>query len=142
LKLLGVLLESHVPLLLLLDAFLVCLEHLKQILDFFNLCFGIRVDNLSEVLHEAEISSHGVGQASQLAQLWDERHLVTSLAIFVDKQRLIGISDVFIVASLVVLSVASWCTILIESSFWTLSKVNSVDLVRLLVVLCHDGSAR
>lgn len=130
------------PLLLLLNALLVSLEYLEQILDFFDLCLGIRVDNLGEVLHEAEVSSHGVGQASQLAQLWDERHLVTSLAIFVDKQRLIGISDVFIVASFVVLSVASRCTILVESSFRTLCKVNSVDLVSLLVVLSHDSGAR
>lgn len=129
------------PLLLLLNAFLVSLEHLKQILDLFDLCFGISVDNLGEVLHEAEVSSHGVGQASQLAQLWDERHLVTSLAVFVDKQRLIGISDVFIVASFVVLSVASRCTILVEGGFWTLSKVNSVDLISLLVVLSHDSGA-
>jgi len=130
------------PLLLLLDALLVSLEYLKQILDFFDLCFGISVDNLGEVLHEAEVSSHGVGQASQLAQLWDERHLVTSLAIFVDEKRLVGISDVFIVASFVVLSVASGCTVLVECGFRTLCKVNSVDLVRLLVVLCHDCSAR
>lgn len=130
------------PLLLLFNALLISPEYFEQILDFFDLCLGIRVDNLGEVLHEAEVSSHGVGQASQLAQLWDERHLVTSLAIFVDKQRLVGISDVFIVASFVVLSVASRCTILIESCFWTLSKVNSVDLVSLLIVLSHDSGAR
>jgi len=85
LKLLGVLLELHMPLLLLLNALLVSPEHLKQILDLFDLCFGISMNNLGEVLHEAEVSSHGVGQASQLAQLWDERHLVTSFAIFVDE---------------------------------------------------------
>jgi len=129
------------PLLLLLDALLVCLKYLKQILDFFDLCFGISVDNLGEVFHEAEVSSHGVGQASQLAQLWDERHLVTCLAIFVDKQRLVGISDVFIVASFVVFLVASRCAILVKCSRRTLCKVNSVDLVRLLVVLCDNCSA-
>jgi len=74
-----------VPLLLLLNAFLISLEHLEQILDLFDLCLGIRVDDLSKILHESEVSPHRVSQSSELAQLWNESDLISSLAIFVDK---------------------------------------------------------
>jgi len=55
------------PLFLLFNTFLIGLEHLEQILNLFDLCLGIRVDNLRKILHKSEVSSHGVSQSSKLA---------------------------------------------------------------------------
>lgn len=105
LELCGVVLELEMPQLLLLLAFGVGVEHLKQPTTLCNLAVSIGVHNLSEVLHEAEIGSHGICEPSHLAQLWQKCNLSPSLAVLVDEQRLVGLADFLIVAGLVVLLV-------------------------------------
>ena len=127
------------PQLLLLLALRVLLEVVHQVLDLLDLCIGISVDNLGKVFHETEIRSHGISKSSQLTELGNEGNLVSSASILVDVQRLIAVVDVFVVASLVVLSVACLSSVLVKGSLGTLSKVYTVNLVRLLVVTSDDS---
>lgn len=46
------------PQLLLLLALRVSVEDFKQVLAFIDLSVGIGVDDLSEVFHQSEVSSH------------------------------------------------------------------------------------
>jgi len=61
LQLLRILVEFQVPSSLLLLALLVVLEALHQVLDLLDLSFSVGVDNLGEILHEAEVSTHSIG---------------------------------------------------------------------------------
>ena len=56
-----VVVEFQVPSSLLLLALLVVLEALHQVLDLLDLSFSVGVDNLGEILHEAEVSTHSIG---------------------------------------------------------------------------------
>ena len=62
-----VLVELQVPELLLLDAFCICLEVVHKILDLLNFSLSVSVKNNSEVLHQSEVSAHGISQTSELA---------------------------------------------------------------------------
>jgi len=72
------------------------------------------VNDLGQVLHETEVGTHGVGQAGQLAELRNQSHLVACAAVLVNQQRLVNNLDLLIVAGLVVLSVRSLDTVLVE----------------------------
>jgi len=134
--------DLHVPQLLLLDTFGIGLEVLHQVLDLLDLSVGIRVHDDSEVLHEAEVSAHGISQARQLTELWDEGDLISSASVLVDEQRLIHVADTFIVASAVVLLVRRGSPVLVEGSRWTLRKIDPIDAIGLLVVARHHGRTR
>lgn len=129
-----VLVELQVPQLLFLHTLRVGLEVRHEVLDFLNLGLGIRVQYHSKVLHQAEVRTHRISEARQLAELWDERHLVSGPTIFVDQEWLVSIGNVLIIAGLVVLSVACRSPILVERGLGTLREVYSVDFVSLLVV--------
>jgi len=126
--------ELQVPCLLLLLALFVFGESGEEVLAFGDFPVSVGVDDSSQVLHEAEVSSHGICQTSELTQLGDECHLITSLSVLVDEKRLVWILDVFIVPSLVVLRVAHLSTLLVESRCWTHAEVNTFHAIRLLVV--------
>lgn len=136
---LRVLVELQVPECLFLLTLLVGLEVVHQVFDLLDLRFSISVDDLGKILHETEVSTHRVSQPSQLAQFRDESDLIARSAVLVDEQRLVGVVDGLVVLGLVVLSVAGLSALLVETGLGTLSKVNTVDLVRLLVVLCDDS---
>jgi hypothetical protein len=141
LEFLRVLVELQVPKRLLLLALFVCLEVVHQVFDLLDLCLSVCVNDLREVLHQAEISTHGVGESCQLAQLGNQSNFIASPAVFVDEQGLVWVGDSLIVPSLVVLAVAGHSALLIESSFRRLSEVNSINFVGLLVVLRDHGAA-
>lgn len=107
LKLSRVVNELEMPQLLLLEALGVGVEYLQQVLAFANLSVGVCVHNLSEVFHQSEVSSHRVGEPRDLAKLWNERDLDSSLSVLVDEQRLVRLVDVLIVPCLVVLFVGN-----------------------------------
>ena len=133
-KRLRVLRELEMPHLLLLDTLSVAGEVRHQVLDLLDLCFGVSVNDLSQVLHETEVSTHGVGQTGQLAELRDQSHLVACAAILVYQQRLVASLDLLIVAGLVVLPVRCLDAILVEGRLRRLGKVDAVNAVGLLVV--------
>ena len=126
--------ELQVPCLLLLLALFVFGESGEEVLAFSDFPVSVGVDDSSQILHEAEVSSHGIGQASELTQLGDECHLITSLSVLVDEKRLVWIGDVFIVSGLVVLRVADLSTLLVEGRCWTHAEINTFHAIRLLVV--------
>lgn len=139
LEFLRVLVELQVPERLLLLTLLVGLEVVHQVLDLLDLRFSISVDDLGKILHETEVSTHGVGKPCQLAQFRDESDLVTCSAVLVDQEGLVGVSNGLVVLGLVVLTVAGLSALFIKAGLGTLSKVNTVDLVRLLIVLRDDS---
>lgn len=134
-----VLTELQVPQLLLFDTLRVGLEVVHQVCDLLDLGLSVRVHNACHVLHQVEVGSHGVSQASQLAEFGDKGYLVTRSPVLVDQQWLVGILDGFVVPGFVVVGVARRSSVLVEGCCGTLSKVYSVDLVRLLVVPGHDS---
>lgn len=107
--------ELESPSLLFLLALLVLSESLEQAFAFLDLLLSVRMHNLGEILHESEISSHGVRQTSELTQFWNEGDLDTSLAVLVDQQGLVQVSDVLVILLLVVLRVRDLLLILLES---------------------------
>lgn len=113
-----------------------------QVLDLLDLGIGVRVHNHSEVLHQAEISAHGVSQARQLTELWDEGNLIPSASILVDEQWLVHVADVFVIASAVVLLIGSGSPLLIECCRWTLREVDPIDTIGLLIVARNHGCTR
>lgn len=108
--------DLHVPQLLLLDALGVCLEVIHQVLDLLDLGVGIRVHDHCKVLHQAEISAHGISQARQLTELGDESDLISRASVLVDEQGLIHVADVLIVARTIVLLVRSGSPVFVEGS--------------------------
>jgi hypothetical protein len=134
-------LELQMPLLLLLLAFLVGCESFEEIFTFFNFLLSVGMDDLGKIFHQTEVSSHGVCQSCELAELWDESDLVSSLPVFVDEKRLVEIGDVLVVPSLVVVFVADLGSLFIESGFRRHSKVDSFHSVRLLIVSSDDSAA-
>lgn len=93
------------PQLLLLLALRVSVEDLEQVAALSDLSVGVGVDDLGQVLHEAEVGPHLVCEACDLAELWDQSDLCTSPSVLVDKERLVRLANFLIVASLVVLLV-------------------------------------
>jgi len=130
-----------VPELLLLHALGIGLEVSHQVLDLLDFSFSVGVQNHAQVFHHAEVSTHGISEAGKLAKLWNESHFITSASVLVDQERLVGIRDLFVVASLVVLTIAGGSSLLVESSFRTLRKINPVDFVGLLVVARNHSAA-
>lgn len=128
------------PELLLLNTLRIRLEVAHEVLDLFDLGIGIGVHDLSQIFHQAEIGSHSISQTSQLTELRKEGNLITSASVFVNQERLIHVIDVLVVAGLVVLTVGGRSPILVESGGWTLTEVNSIDFVSLLIV-ASDHSA-
>lgn len=124
---------------LFLFALLVGLEVVHEVLDLLDLGFSVGVDNLSKVLHESKVSTHCISQTSDLAKFRNESDLESSSAIFVDQEGLVGVLDLLVVLGLVVLGVAGLSTLLIEASQGGLRKVDSIDLVCLLVIRGHDS---
>ena len=94
------------PELLLLDALCVRLEVVHQVLDLLDLRLGIRVHDLSHVLHQTEVGAHRISQTSQLTKLGNEGNLVTRASVLVDQQRLIHVAYLLVVARPVVILIA------------------------------------
>jgi len=138
LEFLRILVELQVPKLLLLDALLVCLEMLHQVLNLLNLGISISVDDLCKILHETEVSTHSISQPSQLTEFRNESDLISRSPVLVDEQRLIWFLDSLVVAGLIVVTVTYLSALFIETGLGTLAKVNTIDLVRLLIVLSDD----
>jgi len=114
-QLLRVFVELQAPELLLLDTLGILFEVLHQVFDFLDLCLGIGVHDLSQIFHQSEVGAHRISESSQLAELRDEGDLIARLSVLVDEQRLIGVADAFIVASLVIVGVTRLSTLLVES---------------------------
>lgn len=127
------------PLLLLLLAFFIFGEGREKVLALFDLPVGVSVHNLSEIFHQPEVSSHGVGKTCELAELWDESNLVSSLPVLVDKERLIWIRDSLVVPGLVVVLIADLGSLLVEGGRWGHSEVNSFNSVSFLIVPIKNG---
>ena len=122
------------PLLLLLLTFFILGESSEQILAFIDLPVSISVHDLGKIFHQSEVSSHGVGETSELTELRDESNLITSLPVLVDKERLVWISDALIIPGLVVVFVAHLSSLLVKGGFWTHAEVDPLDSVCLLIV--------
>lgn len=131
---LRVLRELEVPHLLFFNTLSIAGEVRHQVLDLLDLCFGVSVNDLGQVLHETEVSTHGVGQTGQLAELRDQSHLDACAAVLVDQKRLVASLDLLVVAGLIVLLVRCLDAILVEGRLRRLGKVDAVDAVSLLVV--------
>lgn len=114
-ELCGDLLEANMPSLGLLFALLVLGERSEEILALLHFLLSVGVNDLGEVLHEPEVSSHLIGQSCELTELRNESNFVTSLAVLVDEERLVDISDRLVVPGFVVFLVANLSAILIES---------------------------
>lgn len=85
LQLLRVLIELQVPQLLLLLALFICLEVVHQVLDLFDLGLSIGMHNLGQILHQSEISTHGVSQTCELAEFGDQSYLLACAAVLIDQ---------------------------------------------------------
>jgi hypothetical protein len=109
-------------------------EYLKEVLALSYLSVGIGMQDLSKILHQSEVSSHTVSQASHLTQRGNQSNFIPGLSILVDQQGLVWLSNIFIVSGLVVVLVADLGSLLIEGGLWTLSEVNSFNFVCLLIV--------
>ena len=129
-----VVLELEMPSLLLLLALLVGVEGGEEILAFLDLLVGVGVDDLGKIFHQPEVSAHCISQTRELAELWDQSDLVTSLSVLVDEERLVWISDGLVVPGLVVVLVADLSTVLVERGLWAHAEVEAVNSVGLLVV--------
>jgi len=132
-------LELEMPSLLLLLALLVGGECGEEMLALLDLLVGVGVDNLGQVLHQPEVGSHGVCQTCELAELWNEGYLITSLAVLVDEEWLVWVGDILVVSGLVVLLVAHLGTVLVEGGLRAHTEVKAVDSVSLLVVPCDNS---
>jgi hypothetical protein len=64
LEFLGVLIKLQVPKLLFLNTLFISLEVIHQVLDLLNFGFSISVDDLGKILHQSEICTHSISQAS------------------------------------------------------------------------------
>jgi len=139
LEFLGVLVKLQVPKLLLLDAFFICLKVLHKVLNllYFGIC--ISVNDLCKILHETEVSTHSISQPSQLTKFRNEGDLISRSSVLVDEQWLIRFINSLVVPRLVVVFVAYLSALLVKTGLGTLREVNSVDLVRLLIVLSNDS---
>ena len=133
------LIELQVPQSLLLLTLLVGLKVVHQVFNLLDLRIGIGVDDLCKILHETEVRTHGVGKPSQLTEFGDESDLIARPSVFVDEQGLVWVLYLLVVLGLVVLAVAGLSALFVEAGLGTLGKVNTVDLVRLLVVLGDDS---
>lgn len=63
LEFLGVLIKLQVPKLLFLNTLFIGLEVVHQVFDLLYFGFCIGVNDLSEILHQAEICTHSISQA-------------------------------------------------------------------------------
>ena len=122
------------PSLLLLYALLVLCEGGEEILALLDLLVSVGVHDLGKIFHQPEVSAHGICQTGELAELWDQSDLVTSLSVLVDEERLVEILDILVVPGLVVLLVADLSAVLVEGGLWAHAEVEAVDPVGLLVV--------
>lgn len=104
------------PLLLLLFAFFVFSEGREKVLALFHFTIGIGMHDLGKIFHKPEVGPHSISKTSELAKLWNESYLISSLPVLVDKERLIWIRDSLIVPSLVVVLIAHLGTLLVKSS--------------------------
>jgi hypothetical protein len=95
---------------LLLHTFRVGIEDFEKVLTLLDFAVGIGVHDFCEIFHQAEISSHRIGETSHLAKLRDQSNLSAGLAVLVDEKWLIGLGDFLIVAGLVVLFVRDLIT--------------------------------
>lgn len=136
----GDILELEMPLLLFLNTLLVGRESCEEILALVDFLVSIGVDYLSKILHQPEVGSHDVCQACELTEFWDKRDLVTSLAVFVDEEWLVGVGDGLVVPSLVVLGVADLGAILVKCALWRHAEVDAFYPVGLLVVSGDDST--
>lgn len=139
LQLLRIFVELEVPGSLLLLAFLVVLEVVHQILDLLDLGFSVGVNDLGQILHQAEISTHCISQTSDLTQFRNKSNFKTSTAVLVDQKRLVRVLDLLVVLGLVVLGVRSLSALLVETGLRRLRKVHAVNLVGLLIVGSHHS---
>lgn len=138
-ELMWILVDFHMPELLLLDALFVCLEVVHQVFDLLDFGISIGMHNHGKILHEAEVGTHGVSQASQLTELGDESNLIARASVLVDEQGLVHVGNVLVISGPVVLLIAGWSPLLVKSRGGTLSEVNPIDLVSLLVVSGDHG---
>ena len=138
-ELMWILVDLHMPELLLLDALFVCLEVVHQVLDLLDFGISIGMHDHGKILHEAEIGTHGVSQASQLTELGNESNLIARASVLVDEQGLVHVGNVLVIPGPVVLLIAGWSPLLVESRGGTLSEVNPIDFVGLLVVSGDHG---
>lgn len=122
------------PLLLFFSALFIGCESAEKILALLHLLVSVGVHDLSKIFHEPEVSTHSICKTSELAELRDQRDLISSLSILVDEQRLVGVGDVLIVPGLVVLLVADLGAVLVEGGLWAHAEVEAINPVGLLVV--------
>lgn len=115
LKFLRIFVELQVPHFLLLDTFSISLEVTHEVFNLFDLGFSIGVQDDCKVLHQVEVGSHRVSQAGQLTEFGNKGDLITRSPVLVNQQWLIHVLDALVVASLVVVGVARWSTLLVKS---------------------------
>lgn len=127
-------LELEMPSLLLLLALLILIEGGEEILALLDLLVSVGVDDLGKIFHQSEVSAHGIGQTRELAELWDQSDLIARLAVLVDEERLVWITDGLVVPGLVVLLVADLGAVLVEGGLWAHAEVEAINPVGLLVV--------
>ena len=117
------------PHLLLLNTLSITGEVSHQVLDLLDLCFGVSVHDLGQVLHETEVSTHGVSQTGQLAELRDQSHLDACAAVLVNQKRLVASLDLLVVAGLIVLLVRCLDAILVEGRLIVNLNIINRDLM-------------
>ena len=105
LELSGAVLEPEMPELLLLETLRVGVEDLEQVAALLDLAVSVRVDDLSEILHESEVRPHLICQASHLAELWNQSDFCAGSPVLVNQKRLVGLLDFLVISGLVVLFV-------------------------------------
>ena len=84
LELCGVVLEFEMPQLLLLLALRISVEHVQETTTLRDFTVSVGVHNLCQVLHEAEVRSHSVGETCHLAKFGQKRNLSPGLPVLMN----------------------------------------------------------
>ena len=126
--------ELQMPLLLLFSALFISCEGTEEILALLHLLVSIGMHDLGEIFHEPEVSTHSICKTSELAELWDQGDLITSLPILVDEERLVWVVDVLVVSGLIVLFVADLSSLLVEGGLRAHGVVDPLNTICLLIV--------
>ena len=131
------------PVLHLLLAFIIILEHLYEVATLLHTLGGIGIRNDCEIFHKVEVGPHRVREASLLAELWHQDHFVSRLLVHIHNDWLVGITYLLAIFGPKVVKVTNGTPslALIEGIRERHVKVNIINLVHPLIVGSHNYAA-
>lgn len=131
------------PVLHLLLAFFVILEHLYEVATLLDTLGGIGIGDDCEIFHEVEVCPHRFREASLLAELWHQDYFVSRLLMHVHNDWLVGIPYLLAIFCLKVVKVSNGTPslALLEGIRERHVKLNIINLVHPLIVGSHHYGA-